>query len=143
LCSIANALDKRRTEIELKLQTSPAPDLILLHPKMAINYRERIATLIKGLSEPDGMDEAKDALRSLIERIVLRPNKETGRLSVELEGDLSGLMILALRADGYRRTQKSAEADSQESDIVRELVLVAGGRFGHCFRSITHVTVRR
>jgi hypothetical protein len=55
---------------------------------------------------------AKDALRSLIERIVLRPNKETGRLSVELEGDLSGLMILALRADGYRRTQKSAGADS-------------------------------
>jgi hypothetical protein len=59
-----------------------------------------------------GLVVAKDALRSLIERIVLRPNKETGRLSVELEGDLSGLMILALRADGYRRTQKSAGADS-------------------------------
>jgi site-specific DNA recombinase len=124
-----NALDKRRTEIESKLQTSPAPDLIRIHPKMAINYRERIPTLIKGLSEPDGMDEAKDALRSLIERIVLRPNKETGRLSVELEGDLSGLMILALRADGYRRTQKSAAAYSQVSDIVRELVLVAGVGF--------------
>ncbi len=95
---------------------------------MAISYRERIATLIKGLSEPDCMDEAKDALRSLIERIVLRPNKETCRLSVELEGDLSGLMILALRADGYRRTQKSAAADSQASDILRDLVLVAGGR---------------
>jgi hypothetical protein len=94
---------------------------------MAINYRERIPTLINGLSEPDGIDEAKDALRSLIERIVLRPNEETGRLSVELEGDLSGLIILALRAYGYRRTQKSAAADSQASDIVRELVLVAGG----------------
>ena len=95
---------------------------------MAVTYRERIAVLIKGLSDTDGMDEAKDALRGLIERIVLRPNAETGRLSVELEGDLSGLMILALRAEGYK-TQKSAAADSQVTDIVRELVLVAGVGF--------------
>ncbi len=123
------ALDDRRAQIERQLRTSPAPEKILIHPKMALTYRGRIATLIKGLSDPDCMDEAKDALRSLIERIVLRPNDETGRLSVELEGDLSGLMILALRADGKRPTKKSAAADSQASDIVRELVLVAGVGF--------------
>tara|TARA_R100000935_G_scaffold30156_1_gene50475 strand:+ start:19672 stop:21357 length:1686 start_codon:yes stop_codon:yes gene_type:complete len=124
-----NILDDRRKQIEARLRISPTPEKILIHPKMAVTYRERIATLIKGLSDPDGMDEAKEGLRGLIERIVLRPNAETGHLSVELEGDLSGLMILALRADGYRRTQKSAAADSQASDIVRELVLVAGVGF--------------
>ena len=123
------ALDHRREEIEAQLHTSPAPDPIRIHPKMAVTYRERIATLINSLSDTDGMDEAKDALRGLIKRIVLRPNVETGRLSVELEGDLSGLMILVLRAEGYTKTQKSAAADSQVSDIVRELVLVAGVGF--------------
>ena len=34
-----NTLDKRRTEIQSKLQTSPAPDLIRIHPKMAVTYR--------------------------------------------------------------------------------------------------------
>ena len=96
---------------------------------MAGTYRERIAALIKELSELDCMAEAKYALRVLIKRIVLRPDIETGRLSVELHGDLSGLMILALRAEGYAKTQKSAAADSQVSDIVRELVLVAGAGF--------------
>ena len=124
-----NTLDDRRKVIEAQLRTSPAPDPIRIHPQMAVTYRARIATLIKGLSEPDSMDEAKDALRGLIERIVLRPNKATGRLSVELEGDLSGLIILALRATGYPRTQKPAAADSQVIDIVRELVLVAGVGF--------------
>jgi hypothetical protein len=94
------ALDHRREEIEAQLRTSPAHDPIRIHPKMAGTYRERIAALLKRLSEPDCMDQAKDALRGLIERIVLRPNAETGRLSVELEGDLSGLMILALRQKG-------------------------------------------
>jgi hypothetical protein len=124
-----NALDHRRAEIESQLVSSPAPDQIRIHPKMAVTYRERIATLIKGLSDPDGMDEAKDRLRGLIERIVLRPNAETGRLIVELEGDLSGLMILSRRAEGYAKMQKSAAADSQASDIIRELVLVAGVGF--------------
>ena len=124
-----NTLDHRRKQIEARLRISPTPEKILIHPKMAVTYRARIATLIKGLSEPDCVDEAKDALRGLIERIVLRPNADTGHLSVELEGDLSGLMILALRANGDQTTQKSAAADSQVSDIVRELVLVAGVGF--------------
>ena len=77
----------------------------------------------------DRFVEAKDALRGLIERIVLRPNAATGRLDVELHGNLSGLMILALEAEGYTKTQKSAAADFQVTDIVRELVLVAGVGF--------------
>ena len=82
------ALDDRRKQIEARLKASPAPDKIRIHPKMAVTYRERVATLIEGLSDTDGMHEAKDALRGLIKHVVLRPNAETGRLCVELEGDL-------------------------------------------------------
>lgn len=72
-----------------------------IHPELALTYRKRIATQIEGMSDPEGMNEAKDALRGLMARILLRPNEETSRLSVELERDPSGLIVLAVRANEH------------------------------------------
>ena len=40
---------------------------------MATTYRARIGQLIRGLAENDRMVEAKEALRALVEKIVLVP----------------------------------------------------------------------
>ncbi|MGH1447333.1 MAG: hypothetical protein ACRBBO_14955 [Cognatishimia sp.] len=42
------------------------------------------------------MQEAQEALRGLVDQIVLQPSPETGRLDIVLEGALSGLLTLAL-----------------------------------------------
>ncbi|GAW37473.1 hypothetical protein RA2_04556 [Roseovarius sp. A-2] len=61
------SLDARRIELEAQLERDPAPSPIRIHPKMAETYREKITALVARLSHPDGMLEAKDALRGLIE----------------------------------------------------------------------------
>lgn len=49
------ALDTRRIEREAEMNRHPAPSPIRIHPKLAKGYRDKVATLIRELQEPDGM----------------------------------------------------------------------------------------
>ncbi len=133
------SLDARRKQLEHQLErldTAPAP--VAFHPKMADTYRDRVAALIRGLGEEDGLEETREALRGLVEKIVLIPqggeNGETS-LDVDLHGALAGLLQLATgasvreiaKAGVKRRTRKnSAGAELEAVDIAEEIVLVAG-----------------
>ncbi len=145
-------LDARRKDLERQLSTSPAPDPIRIHPGMAQTYRARISQLIAGLSEAERMDEAKEALRALIEKVELVPfsteESQTGKpgLAIHLHGALASLLRLACGqsvheiVEAAAQTKKaprkagrdaaissaSAKADSQHADTIGELVLVAG-----------------
>ncbi|QCO57846.1 recombinase family protein (plasmid) [Pseudorhodobacter turbinis] len=116
------ALDARRIELEAQMERDPAPSPIRLHPKLAETYRDKVATLIRQLQEPDGMLEAKGALRGLIDRIVLQPTKPDGKLAIHLEGALAQLLILSLGSKG----NQGPRSKSQAIDNIDELVLVAG-----------------
>ncbi len=120
------ALDARRIELEAQLSHEPAPSPLRIHPKMAASYRARVGLLISQLQQPEGMLEAKEALRGLIDRIVLTPDAVTGRLSLDLEGALARLLWLAVEAEGGVKRKKSAGAGYEVSDIIEELVLTAG-----------------
>ncbi len=74
-------------------EATPSP--IRIHPRMADSYRERIITLIAQLQNPDGMLEAKEALRGLIDRIVLQRLPTGGKLGIHLEGALAALLTSA------------------------------------------------
>ena len=93
------SLDARRQQLEGQLESldaTPAP--VAFHPKMAETYRDRVAALIRGLDEEEGLEETREALRGLVEKIVLVPQKEdTGAtsLDVDLHGSLGGLLQLA------------------------------------------------
>jgi len=119
------ALDARRIELERKLAREAAPSPIRIHPTMAETYREKITTLIDQLQRPDGMLEAKEALRGLIDRIVLQPSPTGGKLGIHLEGALAALLMLGL---GVKR-QKSLSGKTQALEDIEELVLVAGVGF--------------
>ena len=119
------ALDDRRVALDAKLATTPGADPIRIHPKMAMVYREKVAVLISQLTEPDGMPEAKEALRALIDRIVLTPSPTTDKLDIHIEGALAGLLLLAM---GSKR-RKGLTGEGQAFESIRELVLVAGVGF--------------
>ncbi|WP_376870190.1 recombinase family protein [Albirhodobacter sp. R86504] len=116
------ALDARRIELEAQLSREPAPSPIRIHPKMAETYRAQVGLLIEQLQQPEGMLEAKEALRGLIDRIVLTPPPEGGKLSIHLEGALAALLLLSLGS----KTQKGLSDKTQAVECVEELVLVAG-----------------
>ena len=100
-------IDARRKDLERQLSTSPAPDPIRIHPGMARTYRARIGQLIIGLQDAERMDEAKEALRALIEKVELVPvsaeesaagkpgDSSKPRLAIHLHGALASLLRLA------------------------------------------------
>ncbi|WP_051337442.1 recombinase family protein [Leisingera daeponensis] len=120
-----NELDARRQQLEWELEHTPAPDTVVFHLSMAEAYRERVSRLIRTLGSAEGMEYAKEALRALVERIVLTPAAAGAGLDLTLEGDLAGLLRLAADAGGLNTT-KAPDGRSEAFDMSEELVLVAG-----------------
>lgn len=67
----------------------------MLHPKMAGHYRRQIERLLTALGDDKQKQEARDALRNLIDKIVLSPNEARDELVVDLHGDLAGIVSMA------------------------------------------------
>ena len=118
-------LSDRRNALESELSRVPGVDPIRFHPRMANTYRERIQHLISGLVKSGELQTAQEALRGLVERIILQPCVESGKLDIILDGALSGLLTLAL---GSKRAEGSTDK-CQDFDNIGGLVLVAGVGF--------------
>jgi site-specific DNA recombinase len=111
--------DKRRLDLEglLAEAAAPAPRL---HPNLADVYRQTVSSLIEVLARDDGA-EARDAVRSLVDAIILMP--EDGKLTVAVRGELAS--ILSLSAAGRR-----GQDGRSPSDLAVQVKMVAGRGFG-------------
>ena len=65
----------------------------VLHPNMADVYREKVTQLVRGLEQEESRTAAADALRGLIDAIVLSPQK--GALRIELPDNLAAMLKAA------------------------------------------------
>ena len=92
------ALSTRLTELETKQDALTArlsdahqntPDI---HPNIAETYRRRIERLTAALDHPDDALEAADALREVIDRIVVTPGQSRGDYSITLQGELGTIL---------------------------------------------------
>jgi DNA invertase Pin-like site-specific DNA recombinase len=110
------ALDTRRKELQARLETADEPPP-LLHPGMADLYRQKVTSLAQALEHPESRVEAAEALRGLIDAIVLTPNKGS-ELEIELKGNLAAML-------GAARNAKR----SPEGDLLLQVAMVAGGGF--------------
>jgi hypothetical protein len=98
----------------LAAQVAKAP---ALHPGLAAAYRSKVAELTSALNDDSLRTEAAEALRALISEIRLIP--KDGALSIELVGELAGLLALG-NASGPRDVIARAG----------QITLVAGVGFG-------------
>jgi site-specific DNA recombinase len=85
-------LEARKAELTEQLAAAEVPPP-LLHPNMAVLYRERISSLRQSLQAEATRAEAAELLRSLVDQITLVP--EVGALSIVLRGDLAALLRFA------------------------------------------------
>jgi DNA invertase Pin-like site-specific DNA recombinase len=69
-----NANAARREELKAKLAAADEPPP-LLHPGMADLYRQKVTALAQALEHPETRAEASEALRGLIDAIVLTPDQ--------------------------------------------------------------------
>ena len=87
-------IHQRRDEITSLLEAGEdAP--VLLHPNMAQRYHGEVRSLIEALNEDTRRQEASDLLRRLIDKIVLTPDMGSEKLTIDLYGDLAGILALA------------------------------------------------
>ena len=63
---------------------------------MADLYRQNVTTLAQALEHPETRTEASEALRAVIDAIVLTPSQ--GELQIELKGNLAAMLGAAQNA---------------------------------------------
>ena len=111
-----NANAARREELKAKLAAADAPPP-LLHPEMAGLYRQKVTALAEALEQPETRTEASEALRGLIDAIVLTPDE--GELQIELKGNLAAMLGAA----------QNAKRSPETGDLSLQVVMVAGAGF--------------
>jgi site-specific DNA recombinase len=109
-----NANAAKREELKATLAAADAPPP-LLHPKMAGLSRQKVTALAEALEHPETRTEASEALRGLIDAIVLTPDQ--GELQIELRGNLAAMLGAAQNAKR-----------SPEGDLSLQIAMVAGAR---------------
>jgi hypothetical protein len=82
-----NANVARREELKARLASAVAPPP-LLHPEMAELYWRKVKALAQALEHSETRTEASEALRGLIDAIVLTPRR--GRVANRIEGEFGG-----------------------------------------------------
>ncbi|WP_370456807.1 zinc ribbon domain-containing protein [Ruegeria sp. THAF57] len=112
-------LEARKTQLENDLNAVPAPQPTL-HPNMSDVYHSKVRDLANALNEADVRSEAGEALRALIDKVVLTPTEDG--YDMDLHGDLAGILALAIDEKA-----KTAQADMAEA--VSQISLVAGVGF--------------
>ncbi len=136
-------LEARKRELQVFLADAEEPPPVL-HPSMAIVYRQRVAALYDALQHEESRAPAADIIRSLVSEIILTP--KNGFLQVELRGDLAGILTVA--AAGRPKSPTSGEAGSvlteqvmtvtanrnlrdvrRVSDLIEQVKMVAGVGF--------------
>lgn len=112
------ALSDRLTELETKQDSLTArladipqnvPDI---HPGIAESWRRRIERLTETLSHPDDALEAADAIRQVIDRIVITPGDRRGSYSITLQGELGTILDWIDRTGkaGYKSKPETAQS---------------------------------
>ena len=96
-------LEARQDEIAERLSAAPV-DLPDIHPNIATVYRRKVERLAEALADPRDRDEAADAIRGLIERIVLTPGAKRGEMAAALHGDLGTILEWAGNGRGKGAT---------------------------------------
>ena len=83
--------------------------------------------LIAGLSEADQLLGLKEALRDVIEKIVLTLSDDGAGLDIALHGAIAGLLHVATGISSAN-DKKASPVESEAFDMIDKTVLVAGAR---------------
>ena len=115
-----DTLEARKKELSALLVDVPndVPDMLA---RAAVIHASKVASLTHALNRPEEKPQAAEALRMLIERIVLTPGDERGEMFAALHGELRTILEWTERqAIGKtgRKTKPAAEAAGLSVSVV-------------------------
>jgi hypothetical protein len=82
------------------------------HPNLAAIYRRTIEALELALQDPEVSSATAEALRNLIDAVILYPEEGRGQLRLELRGDLAAFLYMADPAQASGSTPNKARTKS-------------------------------
>ncbi len=110
-----NGFDARKAELRRLLDTTDeAP--VLLHPNMAMRYRQEVNALVKALNDDDHRGKAAEIIRSLIDKIVVEPEADGDGVVITVHGDLPGILNMA----------SDKKDDEHTEDQIKQIRLITG-----------------
>ena len=119
--------EKGTLTAELAALAKPAP-AVRLHAGAAEIYQRQVAALEHALNASDIRREAGEALRGLIEQVVLTPDASApDGLAAALHGDLAEVLSLALAPAGERPVLPGAGATAAGRPAATSLLSVVAG----------------
>ncbi len=93
-------LKSRRAQLRTALESAGKPKAVRLHPRAAEFYRDLTENLAEALNAPDG-GEARDLVRSVIDRVDFHARPGLGNFTLEVHGKLAALLGVSERAAAY------------------------------------------
>ena len=105
-------LKARRSELEALLAEVAEPAVLSLQPGVAEAYRRMAEDLRAALDEIDG-EEARNAIRSLIDQIVFIPLEGLGKFELESQGNLARLLRISGSGVAEAQTRKKPRGRDQ------------------------------
>lgn len=110
--------------------SEPVP---VLHPNLPALYGRRVEALEAALADPATAMAATEALRGLIDAILVFPGERRGEVTVSLRGDLAASLHAASEPEAGHGTTKKA-ANLAVGGLGRDVMasLDAGTRIGFC-----------
>ena len=118
------ALENRKAELAALLADAPEdkPDLL---PTASTIYAKKVAKLTQALNRPAERQEAAEALRMLIEKIVLTPGQKRGEIDATLYGELGQILAWTERQALGRASKTNTPGGASSGVLVS---VVAGAR---------------
>ncbi len=65
---------------------------MIFHPNMSAYYKQEVSNVMATLNSSERRTEASQHLRAMIDKVVLTPNEAGDELTIDLIGDLAGLL---------------------------------------------------
>jgi site-specific DNA recombinase len=116
-------LEERKREIEVDLKAQQGDVGVAIHPNLPDLYRRKVARLQQALADETTRPGVVDTIRSLIDRIEVRPGQMRGQCEVIIVGALAQVLAFA--------QQKTTAASSGDGGT---FLMVAGAR-NHLYRT--------
>lgn len=133
-------VERRQAAARAEIAAAEVPEpLPVLHPNLPALYRRRVEALEEALKDPATMLAASEALRTLIDAILIHPRERRGEVSMSLRGDLAALLHAAEAEQGANGKTAVPRVENGRSGVGREVMgtLDAGTRIGLCRTVLT------
>jgi site-specific DNA recombinase len=136
----AQIVEKRVIELDALL-AEVKEEPVIFHPSMSVRYHNEVTDLITSFNKDETRLQASGILRSLIDRIVLTPDKAATKLTADLMGDLAGILTIATQDARESVEQHLSKVDGEFSDTDAipdegKMAMVAGGRSKRSLSSV-------